>query len=86
MKTVSLIDTSTFETHMDGLIGMMSIMAVAQREELYQRAWQDIVKLVNTKDELDDDAKQEFLVDVEKRLKERVEGFLESRKDRWAKS
>ena len=86
MKTVSLIDTSTFETHMDGLIGMMSIMAVAQREELYQRAWQDIVKLVNTKDELDDDAKQEFLKDVEKRLKERVEGFLESRKDRWKES
>ena len=86
MKPVSLIDTSTFETHMDGLIGMMSIMAVAQREELYQRAWQDIVKFVNTKDELDDDAKQEFLKDVEKRLKERVEGFLESRKDRWKES
>ena len=86
MKTVSLIDTSTFETHMDGLIGMMSIMAVAQREELYRKAWQDIVALVNTRGDLDLDAKQEFLKDVEERLKERVEGFLESRKDRWTES
>ena len=86
MKTISLIDTSTFETHMDGLIGMASIMAVAQRKSLYLEVWEQVVDLVNTRDDLDLDAKQELLKDVEKRLRERVEGFLESRKDRWKES
>lgn len=79
-KTVSMIDTSSFESHMDGLVGMMSIMAIAQVDDLYNKAWQDIVDLVNTRDDLTLEGKQEVLEEAQSNLKDRVEGFVESRK------
>ena len=80
MKTVSLLDTSSFESHIDSLVGMMTVMAVAQRTELYNKAWEDIVDLVNTRDDLTLEGKQEVLEEAQSNLKDRVEGFVESRK------
>ena len=80
MKTVSLIDTSSFESHMDGLVGMMSIMAIAQRDAEYNRAWQNIVDLVNTRDDLTPEGKQDLMDEAGNELKKRVDGFVESRK------
>lgn len=80
MKTVSLIDTSSFESHVDGLVGMASIMAIAQRDKLYTQAWEELVTLVNTRDDLTLEGKQEVLEEAQSNLKDRVEGFVESRK------
>ena len=80
MKTVSMIDTSSFESHMNGLVGMASIMAVAQREETYLKAWENIVDLVNTRDDLTLEEKQEVVDNTYTDLKSRVDGFVESRK------
>ena len=80
MKTVSMIDTSSFESHMNGLVGMASIMAVAQREETYLKAWENIVDLVNTRDDLTLEEKQEMVDEAQVNLKNRVDGFVESRK------
>lgn len=80
MKTVSLIDTSTFESHLDGLIGMAAIMGIAQRFELYKDAWRNIVELVNTREDLTLEEKEGVLKDAETNLGERVNGFVESRK------
>ena len=76
MKTIPLFDTSTFETHLDGLLGMYMMMAVAQREEACDMAWKNVVELVNTRDDLDDDAKLELLMGAAKRLEEDADGFV----------
>ena len=80
MKEISLLDTSTFESHLDGLVGVMSIMAIAQREELYHQAWENIVELVNTREDLTLEEKYGVLKDAEKNLGERVDDFIKSRK------
>ena len=82
MKEISLIDTTTFESHLDGLIGMMAIMAIAQREELFKKSWGNIVELVNTREDLTLEEKQGVLKDAETNLGERVNGFVESRKEK----
>ena len=68
-KTVSLIDKSTFDSHVDGLVGMMSIMAIAQRD-----------KLVTTREDLTLEEKQEVIDGATATLTNRVDGFIESRK------
>jgi|2_EtaG_2_1085320.scaffolds.fasta_scaffold10215_5 hypothetical protein len=80
MKTVSMIDTSSFESHMDGLVGMMAVMAIAQRTELYNKAWQDIVDLVDAREDLSPEGKQDVMNEAGDELKKRVDGFVESRK------
>jgi|TARA_R110000796_G_scaffold8939_6_gene30762 hypothetical protein len=80
MKTVSLIDTSSFESHVDGLVGMMSIMAIAQRDEHFEKAYKDLLDLVNTRDDLTLEEKQEVMDKATAHLKVRVDGFVESRK------
>ena len=79
-KTVSLIDKSTFESHVDGLVGMMSIMAIAQRDKLYTQAWEELVTLVNTRDDLTLEEKREVIDGATATLTNRVDGFIESRK------
>ena len=80
MKTVSMIDTSSFESHVNGLVGMMSIMAIAQRDEHFEKAYKDLVDLVNTREDLTLDEKQEVVDKATAHLKVTVDGFVESRK------
>ena len=79
-KTISLIDTSTFETHLDGLLGMYMMMAIAQRKEACDMAWKNVVELVNTRDDLDDEARMELLRGAAKRLEEDADGFVKRQK------
>ena len=79
-KTISLIDTSSFETHLDGLLRMYMMMAIAQRKEACDMAWKNVVDLVNTRDDLDDEAKTELLKNAVKRLEEEADGFVKRKK------
>tara|TARA_R110002020_G_scaffold49066_2_gene140005 strand:+ start:1732 stop:2085 length:354 start_codon:yes stop_codon:yes gene_type:complete len=79
MRKISLLDTSTFESHMDGLVGIMAIFAIAKRDNLYRQAWKEIVGLVNTRDDLTLEEKMKVLEEAEERLEGSVSGFVKSR-------
>ena len=43
-------------------------------------AWKNVVDLVNTRDDLDDEAKTELLKNAVKRLEEEADGFVKRKK------
>jgi len=67
METVSLIDKSTKESHLDGLIDIMVVMGIAKRDELFMRAWNEACLLLSND--------EEKIRDMETRVINRAKGF-----------
>ena len=70
-ETVSMIDTSTPEKHLEGLTYVMVTMGIAKRHDMFKIAWEQACELVNW-----DKAKME---EVEARIQEIAQNFVDAK-------
>ena len=67
----SMVDTSTPETHLEGLTQIMVTMGIAKRDDMFEMAWKQAGELVNW-----DKAKME---EVETRIQEIAQAFVDAK-------